>query len=36
MLKVKRVYELPGSTDRERFLVDRLWPRMNRETTPWF
>jgi uncharacterized protein YeaO (DUF488 family) len=27
MLKVKRVYEAPGSTDGARFLVGRLWPR---------
>lgn len=27
MLKVKRVYSPPESTDGSRFLVDRLWPR---------
>ncbi|OGP72425.1 MAG: hypothetical protein A2Y80_02885 [Deltaproteobacteria bacterium RBG_13_58_19] len=26
-LKIKRIYEKPGETDGERFLVDRLWPR---------
>ncbi|MCC7449165.1 MAG: DUF488 family protein [Anaerolineae bacterium] len=27
MIKVKRVYESPESSDGARFLVDRLWPR---------
>ena len=27
MLKIKRVYEKPESSDRLRILVDRLWPR---------
>ncbi len=27
MIKVKRVYDMPGPRDGRRFLVDRLWPR---------
>ncbi len=27
MIKVKRVYDPPDSSDGTRFLVDRLWPR---------
>ena len=27
MLKVKRIYDLPASSDGFRVLVDRLWPR---------
>lgn len=27
MLSVKRVYEVPGSGDGARYLVERLWPR---------
>jgi len=27
MIQLKRVYEIPASTDGARFLVDRLWPR---------
>ena len=27
MIKVKRVYEAPESSDGTRFLVERLWPR---------
>lgn len=27
MLRVKRVYEAPGSDDGARYLVERLWPR---------
>jgi uncharacterized protein YeaO (DUF488 family) len=27
MLTAKRVYEAPASTDGQRFLVERLWPR---------
>lgn len=27
MIKVKRVYDPPDSSDGARFLVDRLWPR---------
>ncbi len=32
MVRIKRVYDAPGSDDGERILVDRLWPRgMTRE-----
>lgn len=27
MIRTKRVYESPASTDGKRFLVERLWPR---------
>ncbi len=27
MIKVKRIYDLPASSDGARVLVDRLWPR---------
>ncbi len=27
MVRIKRVYDAPGSDDGERILVDRLWPR---------
>ncbi len=27
MIKVKRIYEDPATTDGQRILVDRLWPR---------
>ena len=27
MLQIKRAYDSPASSDGERFLVDRLWPR---------
>jgi uncharacterized protein YeaO (DUF488 family) len=27
MIRIKRVYELPGEDDGARFLVERLWPR---------
>jgi len=27
MIKLKRVYETPGSNDGKRILVERLWPR---------
>ena len=26
-VKIKRIYETPSKADRERILVDRLWPR---------
>ena len=34
MIKLKRVYERPEITDGVRILVDRLWPRGVRRSTP--
>ncbi|MEM4839894.1 MAG: DUF488 family protein, partial [Candidatus Micrarchaeaceae archaeon] len=34
MIKVKRVYDKADITDGDRILVDRLWPRGIRRSTP--
>jgi uncharacterized protein YeaO (DUF488 family) len=35
MIRIKRVYDPPQSTDGTRFLVERLWPRgMKKEALP--